>query len=162
MYENRGPALVAKFPVNASDWSGEDGMEFERLVGTVVSHIDFVDNRIVEIEGRDRDGQARWRLSILGSARFTFSRIAPDSAWLVECNFDRGGTIRSADKTMMMALCGAVVESFRAEEQGLFIASADGRAIEVPYELNDEGVVVTILPHEVDAAPERIVLTGDL
>lgn len=136
-------------------------IDFSRLLGTIVSEVDISDDGILELKGRDRAGEERWRLSIAGSARFTFSHKYPGRSWFVEANFDAGGSLRSSDRAMMLAVCGAWIESFRAEEDRLLIHSDDGRAIEVPYALNEEGIVINILPHDDHGTPCQIALPFD-
>jgi len=159
MYKDQGAALGG-FPAFPGEKPGSTGTEFERLVGTVISGINFNDNRLLEVEGRDRDGHLRWRVSVPGSARFTFSHSSPDRAWLVEANFDAGGLSRRSEQAMILAMCGAVVQSFRVEGGALFIRSDDARAIEVPAELNDDGIVIHILPDEAGGATTRIVVSA--
>lgn len=162
MYQDQSGALVTQFSVDASNRPDRTDPKFERLLGTVVSGIEFGDGRLLEVTGSDRGGQARWRLSVRGSARFTFSHSSEDRSWFVEANFDAGGAVRSSERMMILAICGALVESFRIKEEGLFIRSDDGRGIEVPYELNEDGIVINILPDEVRSSPCRIVLPAEL
>ena len=148
MHEDQGHALTA-----------QPQGEFERLVGTRVSRVDFIDSAALVVEGHDAEGGACWRLIVHGSARFTFSHGSEDHPWLVEANFDPGGTVRKNDRAMISAVCGAVVASFRADGEGLFIGSDDGRGIEVPHELNDDGIILELLAD--GAEPRRIVLTAE-
>lgn len=148
MHVDRGEALTGKSPV-----------EFERLFGTLISHVDFIDSTALVVEGRSAGGEPAWRLLVHGSARFTFSHGSQDRPWLVEANFDPGGTVRKNDRAMISAVCGAVVASFHADEEGLFIGSDDGRAIQVPHELNEDGIILELLADE--AEPRRIVLTSE-
>lgn len=143
------------------DESGMGLADFSRLRGTVISDVNLGDDGILELKGRDRDGAERWRLRIGGSARFTFSPALPQRSWQVEANFDAGGSLRSSDRTMISAVCGAVIEGFRAEEDGLLIHSDDGRAIEVPYALNEDGIAISILPEDDQPRPCLIVLPGE-
>jgi hypothetical protein len=162
MYTDQVDELGAGFANVASAQPRSTGMECDRLLGTVVSGINFNDNRLLEVEGRDRNGPVRWRVTIRGSARFTFSHSSESGSWLVEANFDAGGTARSSEQAMILAMCGAVVEFFRIKGEALFIGSNDGRAIEVPYDLNEEGIVINILPDEVGRTSTRIVLATGL
>jgi hypothetical protein len=162
MDQNQGDALAVLFKIDAHD-AGEAPVELERLLGTVVSGIDFGDDGALEVKGNSRDGQVLWRLRIGGSARFTFSYKSENSSWLVETNFDRGGAVRSSERSMMHAIRGALVASFRAEKEGLFIRSDDGRGIEMPYALNEDGIIIDILLHsDRPAFPRRILLPSDL
>ncbi|WP_126174629.1 hypothetical protein [Altericroceibacterium xinjiangense] len=159
---SQGAPLVTQFSARVSDRPEKIAMELERLLGTVVSHVEFGDNQLLEVMGSDHDGQARWQLSIRGSARFTFSHNSEGSSWLVEANFDAGGMVRSSERAMILAICGARVESFRIEEEGLFIRSDDGRGIEVAFELNEDGIVFTILPDQAHPSTCRLVLPAEL
>jgi hypothetical protein len=132
--------------------------EFERLIGTVISGIKIGDDRALEIMGSDRDGAAFWRLRVVGSARFTFSDNSASPRWLVEANFDAGGVIRRSEWEMMLALRGASVSSFTAGRDELIILSDDGRGLEVPYVLNDDGLTLEILPGNHNPIPGRIIL----
>jgi hypothetical protein len=162
MFGNQVDELGAGFANVASGQPGSAGMEFAQLLSTVVSAIHLNDNRLLEVEGRDRDGAARWRVSIRGSARFTFSHSSERGSWLVEANFDVGGKVRSSEQAMILAMRGAMIESFRVEGETLFIRSNDGRAIEVPCDLNEDGIVINILPDEVGRTPTQIVLGTSL
>lgn len=143
----------------AGEMMGEPEVELVRLLGTVVSHVDFREDGSVKIKGRDTDGLERWSLTISGSARFTFAHKSGSKSWLVEANFDAGGAMRGSDRTMICAISGALVESFRVEEGGLHIRSDDGRGIEVPLALNEEGLVIEVLPDEVRPLGCRLVLS---
>lgn len=158
MHQDQTDYLPAPPPAVVSGGSGEPSVEISRLLGTVVSNVTLSDDGILELKGRDSTGEERWRLSIAGSARFTFSPNISDKSWLVEANFDAGGSLRSSDRAMILAVCGAVIASVRAENEGLLILSDDGRAIEVPYALNEESVVINILPDKDHHSPCRIVL----
>ena len=136
-------------------------MQFSRLLGTAVSDVRLSEDGSLEIRGRDSAGEDRWLLSVGGSARFTFSPTFSERSWLVEANFDAGGSLRSSDLAMMLAACDAVIATFRADKERLLIRSDDGRAIEVPYALNEESVVLTILPDEDYPSLCRIVLPND-
>lgn len=162
MHEDQDGPVVTTASANAEYLCGENSVAFERLLGTTVSRIAFIDNRGLEVEGSDPDGQARWKLTVFGSARFTFSHGSENSPWLVEANFDPGGTVRKNDQAMISATCGAVVASVRADEIGLAIASDDGRGIEVPLELNEDGIGLEILPDDAHPTPCRIELAGEL
>lgn len=163
MHQDQGDALATLFGVDAHDGPDKAPVELERLLGTVVAGIDFDIVGALEVKGNDRDGQARWRLRIGGSARFTFSHKSQNDSWLVEANFDGSGPLRSSERSMMLAICGASVASFRAEKDGLFIQSNDGRGIEMPYALNEDGIIIEVLPNsDRPTFPRRIVLPGDL
>jgi len=161
MYEDQsddlggGCATITQTPADS-------GIVFERLRGTTVSSLNFNDYRLLEVEGQDHDGQTRWRVSVRGSARFTFSHSSRGRSWLVEANFDAGAPTRTSEQVMMLAMCGAVVETFRVEGGALFIGSDDGRTVEMPSALNEEGIVIDILPDEADGTSTRIVLGSGL
>ena len=162
MYTDQVDGLGATIATLASDGPGSTGKAFDRLVDTVISGFDFDDNQLLQVEGQDRSGSARWRVIIRGSARFTFSHSSEIGSWLVEANFDAGGVPRRSEQSMILAMCGAVVKSFGVKGEALFIGSDDGRAIEVPYDLNEEGVVINILPDEAGSSTTRIVLANGL
>ncbi|MET1755665.1 hypothetical protein ABVV53_09365 [Novosphingobium sp. RD2P27] len=152
--------IAAQLPDNTEGQPGPCARRFEDLQGTIVAEIDL-EGAALEVTGKSADGQERWRLSIPGSARFIFSHKSEGRAWLVEANFDAGGSVRSSDRAMFLAMCGAHVQSVSADDEALRIESDDGRAIEVPYDLNDESIGFTILRDESDSAACRVVLQAD-
>lgn len=118
-----------------------------RLKDTVVSNIlfsDADDQSTVSILGSAADGRPAWQLTVAGSARFTFCNPAAPNAWLVEANFDSGGMIRRSERSMMLAMCGAVIHDVETDK-GLNLRSQDGRAIEIAYVLNAEGVALKLM-----------------
>lgn len=156
MHQDQGGA-PAHSPTGTSGGPDDAQMAFARVPGTVISGIDIGDG-LLEVTGSDRSGHARWRVGIRGSARFTFSHTSENRSWLVEANFDASGIVRGSERTMILALCGAVIDTFQIEKSGLFIRSDDGRGIEVPYALNEDGIVVDILPDRAQPGPCCILL----
>ena len=135
----------------------------ERLRGTIVSAVAFDARGHLRVSGGDPAGRLGWTLTVRGSARFTFAHVSERGTWLVEANYDAGGTVRSSDREMMLAACGAVVDSVRVDEIGLFIRSDDGRAIEIVHAVDgEEDLVLEIMAGEEGAGPTLIALPGDL
>lgn len=121
-------------------------MDFGFFLGSMISNIEFLDQTL-EIIGCDRDQEQLWRLRVTGSARFTFSNTGRNGTWLVEANFDAGGHVRSAERTAILATCGAAIDSFIMDEDGLMLKSDDGRAVEIPFALNEHGIGLEIRPN---------------
>lgn len=117
--------------------------EYGFFLGSMISNIEFLDQKL-EIIGRDADEEERWRLRVTGSARFTFSNTGKNGTWLVEANFDAGGHVRSAERTVILATCGAAIDSFGVDQDGLTLTSDDGRTVEIPFALNEQGIGLEI------------------
>lgn len=130
---------------NASDCGEQNADAIGRFfASSIVSRIDF-HHRMLEITGR-KDGGESWRLTVTGSARFTFSNDGKNGRWLIEANFDAGGHVRSAERNAILAACGASIDHFRLDDEGLFLNSDDGRAIEMPFALNEQGLAFEAFP----------------
>ena len=155
-----GPSPLPQF---AADAEGGAGFALEALQGTTVSGIAFDAQGHLKVSGSDRSGRRCWSLTVRGSARFTFAHASPRGGWLVEANYDAGGTVRSSDREMMLAACGACVDSARVDEIGLFIRSDDGRAIEIVHAVDgEEDLVLEIAPGEAGSESTLIALPSDL
>lgn len=117
----------------------------QKLVGSKVREVYFEESLGLLIKGvssNDQD-EVLWRLLILGSARFTFSNQTEQGSWLVEANFDAGGLIRRNERVMMQSLQGAILDEVDSHK-GLSLRSHDGRALEIPYVLNEEALILEI------------------
>ncbi|WP_114954256.1 hypothetical protein [Sphingosinicella terrae] len=160
--QNELPAFV-RTETEAEARAAALGAALDALCGTLVSEIGFDTDGALAVVGRDEEGELRWRLAVRGSARFTFSHRSGDRRWLVEANYDAGATLRMSERAMILTLCGAVVESFHVDGEGLFIRSDDGRAIEIVHAVSGgEELVIEIAPAEPEAQKLRIVLPDEL
>ncbi|MEW9853715.1 hypothetical protein [Novosphingobium sp. M1R2S20] len=158
MFQDQGCALPTPLAVTASTRSDTLDEQFARLLGTRIHMIEFASSGLLEIKGRDTEGRPCWTLIVAGSARFTFANRASNGSWQVEANFDAGGTVRSSDRSMILAMCGMVVSSFLAGADHLVVESDDGRRIEVPYDLNEDGIVINIHARTDQGKPHHIII----